>query len=92
MVAALIAAPAEIEDPPAAAPVAIVIDSAWLAVFGTASTACTVKLHVCAVVGIPPIVPVAPVDDPRFKPAHRLPDAMLHVTGVVQLAVLTVCE
>jgi hypothetical protein len=46
IVPTLIAVLAEIEDAPAAAPVAIVIDSAWLAVFSAASTACTVKLQV----------------------------------------------
>ncbi len=67
----------------------IVMESAWLVAVGTESTACTVKLQVWAVVGVPEIVPV---ELPRLRPAHKLPLVMLHVIGAVQLAIPTVWE
>jgi hypothetical protein len=73
----------------ATAPGEMVMESAWLVVVGTESTACTAKLQVWAVIGAPETVPV---ELPRLRPAHKLPLVMLHVTGAVQLAVPTVWE
>ena len=46
--------------------------------------ALTVKLNVPAVVGVPVIAPLIPF---KLKPAGRLPLAILHVIGVVPVAV-----
>jgi hypothetical protein len=59
----------------------IVIDNGWVAVFGTASTACTVNEQVWLVVGVPEIVPVLEL---KLSPAHRVPVDTLNVTGAVQ--------
>lgn len=65
-------------------PAEMEIDSAALVVVGTASMACTVKLHVPAADGAPEITPV---DEPSERPVQSVPDMMLHVVGAVQFDV-----
>jgi hypothetical protein len=63
--------------------------SDWVDVLPPLSLACTVKLHVCGVEGVPERIPV-PL--PSESPLHRVPAVTLQVTGAWQPEVPIACE
>jgi len=66
-----------------ATPVLLIIMLSVLEMFPKLFVALTVKLNVPAAIGVPVI---APVDVFKFKPVGRLPFTILHVIGVVPVA------
>jgi hypothetical protein len=62
----------------------IVILNAWVTVAPEVSLTWTVKLEVCKIVGVPVIwAEVLVLVDRNVKPAGRLPETTVHVSGGV---------